>query len=443
MIRILSIASLLLLAPALFAARPEGAVAKKDGNAVQFKTLDAETLSGIEWRDANKVPGSRIEIWDVDQVRYSYNGMDQFNGLSKKMQSGRGDVLEKDASDYAANPPKEFEEDDKRRVKLTAMYYVARGKLLQAADPAIAADAFLAYMKECETVAAAGASKMGNPANWVKGVAFDSPTGNKVTEAGLLHRLYLDALEGLGDAYVQAKNFDEASKKGYDKLVDLTTGLAKKSGKNDYYDWALRALKAAAAVAERTPNNAKRSREIYDKLAAVALLRGGGKQTHEVIEANLKVGLLMIEEGNANGALSRFSGPIREWENEQKDLKNPPKPNWITAERAYQVAGCYLGLGLVAERSAKTGDDWAAALKQFSQAIAMFAGDAEFRGMALLKAAKSCAEMAKGTKEKDAASHHASAAEIYLLELRQTLGLTKAAGSPEVAEITKVVDKYK
>jgi hypothetical protein len=73
----------------------------------------------------------------------------------------------------------------------------------------------------------------------------------------------------------------------------------------------------------------------------------------------------------------------------------------------------------------------------------MFAGDPEFRGLGLLWAAKSCAEMAKLTKEKDAASHHAAAAEIYLLELRQTLGLTKAAESPMVAEITKVVDKYK
>ncbi len=443
MIRTLSIASLLLLAPALFAARPEGSVAKKDGNAVQFKTLDAETLSGIEWRDANKVPGTRIDIWDVDQVRYSYNGMDQFNGLSKKMQSGRGDVLEKDAADYAANPPKDFEEDDKRRVKLTAMYYVARGKLLQGTDPAVAADAFLAYMKECEATAALGAGKGGNPANWVKGVTFDSPTGNKVTEAGMLHRLYLDALEGLGDAYVRASNPDEASKKGYDKLVDLTTGLAKKSGKNEYYDWALRALKAAATVAEGTKDNAKRTREIYDKLAAVALLRGGGKQTREVIEANLKVGLLMIEEGNSNGALARFSGAVREWEAEQKDIKSPPKANWITPERAYQVAGSYLGLGLVAAKSARTGDDWAAALKQFSQAIAMFTGDAEFRGLALFWAAKSCAEMAKGSKEKEVASHHASTAEIYLLELRQTLGLTKAANNPEVAEITKVIDKYK
>lgn len=445
MIRYLTLASLILFAPALFAARPEGSVAKKDGNAVQFKSLEGETLSGIEWKDANRNPGSRIEIWDVDQVRYSTKGMDQFNGLSKKLQSGRGDMLEKDAATYVSDPGKDLDEDDKRRIKLTAMYYVARGKLLQGS--AEAADAFMNYLKEAETLAKEGASKAGNPANFVRGVTFDSPTGNKVAEAGLLHRLYLDALDGLGEAYVRAGNADEGAKKGYDKLVELTTALAKKSGKNDYYDWAVRALKAAAAVAEGSQGDAKavakRAREVYEKLANVALLRAGGKKSREVIEANLKVGLLMIDEGNANGAQGRFSGPIREWETDQKDTKNPPKATWLTSDRAYEVAGCYLGQGLVVAASAKTGDEWASSLRYLATAIGMFAGDAEFRGQALLWAAKACAEMAKGSKDKEAAGHHASAGEIYLLELRMTLGSTRAASNPDVAEITKTIDKFK
>ena len=445
MIRYLSIVSLLLLAPVLYAARPEGSVAKKDGNGVAFKSLDAETLSGIEWKNAEKQPGSRIEIWDVDQVRYSYKGMDQFNSLSKKLQSGRGDVLEKEADNYVSDPGKDFEEDDKRRIKLTAMYYVARGKLLQGSADAV--DAFLGYLKECEAQAKEGPGKAGNPQNFVKGVAFESPTGNKVAEAGLLHRLYLDALEGLGESHVRAGNAEEGAKKGYDKLVELTAGLAKKSGKNDYYDWALRALKAAADVAEASKGDrkdvAKRTREVFEKLAGVALLRAGGKKSRETIEANLKVGLLMIEEGNASGAQGRFSGPIREWETDQKDYKNPPKPNWITTDRSFEVAGCYLGLGMVAASNSKTADEWAGALKHFATSIGMFAGDAEFRSQALLGAAKACAEMAKGTKDKDAAARHASAGEIYLLELRTTLGSTKAASHAELPEITKTIDKYK
>ena len=445
MIRYLSVVSLLLFAPALFAARPEGSVAKKDGNSVAFRSLDAETLSGIEWKDANKQSGTRIEIWDVDQVRYSYKGMDQFNGLSKKLQSGRGDVLEKEAGIYVSDPGKDFDDEDKRRIKLTALYYQARGKLLQGS--ADAADAFLEYLKECEALAKEGAGKAGNPQNFVRGVAFDSPTGNKVAEAGLLHRLYLDALEGLGESHVRAGNAEEGAKKGYDKLVELTTGLAKKSGKNDYYDWALRALKAAAGVAEASKGErkdvAKRTREVYEKLAGVALLRAGGKKSRETIEANLKVGLLMVEEGNASGAQGRFSGPIREWETDQKDYKNPPKSNWLNADKSFEVAGCYLGLGMVAASNAKTADEWAGALKYFATSIGMFAGDAEFRGQALFGAAKSCAEMAKGTKEKDAAARHASAGEIYILELRTTLGATKAASNQELSEITKTIDKYK
>jgi hypothetical protein len=445
MIRYFTLASLILLAPALFAARPEGSVAKKDGNAVAFKSLDAETLSGIEWKDAAKQSGTRIEIWDVDQVRYSYKGMDQFNSLSKKLLSGRGDVLEKDAGIYVSDPGKDFEDDDKRRIKLTALYYVARGKLLQGS--ADAASSFLEYLKECEAQAKEGEGKAGNPKNFVKGVAFDSPTGNKVAEAGLLHRLYLDALEGLGESYVRAGSAEEGAKKGYDKLVELTTSLAKKSSKYNYYDWALRALKAAASVAENSQGErkdvAKRTREVYVKLADVALLRAGGKKSRETIEANLKVGLLMIEEGNASGAQGRFSGPIREWENEQKDYKNQPKNNWITADSSFEVAGCYLGLGMVAASNAKTAAEWAGALRYFANSIGMFAGDAEFRGQALLGAAKACAEMAKGTKEKDAAARHAMAGEIYLLELRTTLGSTKAANSSVLPEITKLIDTYK
>lgn len=448
--RYLAIALLLTLAPVLYAARPEGSVLKKDGNSVPFRSIEGETLSGIEWRDANRNPGTRIEIWDVDQVRYSFKGMDQFNGLSKKLQGGRGDVLEKDAAAYVADPGKDLDDDDKRRVKLTAMYYVARGKLLQGSPEASAA--FLNYLREAEAMAKDGPGKGGNPQNFaVRGVAFDSPTGNKVTEAGLLHRLYLDALEGLGESFVRAENAEEGAKKGYDKLVELTTALAKRSGKNDYYDWALRALRAAAAVAESSKGDrkdvAKRTREVYEKLAGVALLRAGGKESRDVVEANLRVGMLMVEEGNSGGAQSRFAGAIREWEQEQGDIRspgrNPPKPNWINADRAFKVAGCYLGMGMVQSSSAKTVDDWAAALKQFSMSIGMFPTDAEMRGLALLGAARACAEMAKGTKDKEAASRHASTGEIYLLELRTTLGSTKAASSADLPEITKTIDKFK
>ncbi|MCQ3949848.1 MAG: hypothetical protein DPW14_08505 [Planctomycetes bacterium] len=429
------------LTPALWAA--EGTVLRKDGSTTPFRSIEAETLSGIEWKDANRQPGSRIDIWDVEQVRYTLNGMDQFNGLTKKLQAGRGDALEKDAQGYLDNPPKGLtDEGDKLRVKLCSLYFVARGKLLQGmfADAAVS---FLAYLKEAEAASALGPNKPNIPSNPVRGVAFASPTGAAVKEAGALHRLYLDALEGLGDALARDGKNDEAFSKGYGKLEELTLALNAKSARAEYIDWSIRALRAAGALAESSKDGVKRAREIYEKLSSAALKRNGGRPSRDSIQASLKVGFLLVQEGNPTGAQSRFSAPIREWEAEQKSVKSPPKNNWITQDAAYQVCGSYLGMGMVRSANAKTSEDWALALQSYSNSLSVFAGDADFRSLALLGAANACVEMAKLTKDKEVAKRHAESAERYMFELRTTLGNSNAANDPKVAEITKAVDRYK
>jgi len=441
--RLIALALCVAAAPALFAV--EGSVLKRDGNAIQFKSVEAETLSGIEWKDPQKNPGSRIDVWDVDQVRYTAKGMDQFNGLAKKLLSGRGDALEKDANDYVT-PPKELtDEGDKLRVELTARYYVARAKLLQGAYLE-AADMFLAYMKKCEDAVTKGKPGSANyPQFMVKDVVFASPTGNKILQAGALHRLYLDALEGLGDAYARADDSENASAKGYDNLVKLTGDLNAKSSKVEYFDWALRALKAAGDLAEAAKDGTgiTRARESFEKLAVVALKRASGKPSRASMEASLKVGFLLVQEKKYNDAQSRFQGPIREWENGQKAGKSGITANWLNSDVAYLASGSYVGMGMVRAAQAKDAETYTVALVQFATALAIFSTAPEIRALGLLGAAECSGQLAKLSKDAGAASRHAENAERYLFELRTTLGQTKPATDKKVAEITAMVDKYK
>jgi hypothetical protein len=428
----------------------DGSIQKLDGNVVKAKSIEAETLSGVEWKNENKTLGTRIEVWDVDQVRYTAKNMDQFNNLAKKMRAGKGDALEKDAQSYLDKPEASITDDgDKLRIKLTCRYYIARAKLLQAqyADAAIA---FLQYMKDCEeSIAKAGPNKPNIPDNWVRGVAFDSPTGNKVAEAGLLHRLYLDALEGLGDAYARDNKTDDANKKAYERLVKLTGDLNQRSSKPEYFDWAMRALKAAAAVAESGEKpDLKRALKCYEDLALVALKRNAGKPNRDSNEARLKSGFLLVKDGQLAQAQTLFSGAIREWEKDQKNFEKGFIGGWISPDKSYMVAGSYVGIGMVRIENAKKANDsesWASALTQFSQSLTIFVTDPEFRAMALMKSARCCAELATLAQKKDkaVATRHVETAEKYLLELKVTLGSSKAAGDPEVVEITKLIDKCK
>ncbi|MCF6227446.1 MAG: hypothetical protein L3J82_02120, partial [Planctomycetes bacterium] len=309
----------------------------KNGKRLAAYSITSETLSGVGWEEERKAKGKRLYIWDVEVVLYAADDMDEYNGLQRKLDGGRGAKLAADAKTYlgdSADKPKKLTDNEWARVQLQAQYFYAQGLFLQDKyDDAI--EAFGTYIKEAKKVAAATKVDGALPSKNVPGIKNVSS----------LNRFYLDALEGLGLAHLKKGQMDKADK---DALTPLQKICDSFSGRTEYYEWSLRALRASAEYAESV-NNPTDARKYYEKLAVVALRKASGKPSRESIEANLKVGFMLIAEGDTRSAKARFYKAIKAWENQTKSQEKAPKPpkkGWINKDVAYETAGAYVGQGI-------------------------------------------------------------------------------------------------
>ena len=418
-------------------------IALKSGKNLAAHSVQGESVSGIIWNKERNRPGRKIQIWDLVHVQYSVKGGDDYRGLARDAAGGRGDTLRKKArnvlDDLDAGVIKNINDTEETNIRLGAKYYLARARLLLREHQG-AIDAFIDYMKDAE---AATADISGS---YIRGVSFKSvATGTQVTQGGALHRLYLDALEGLGQSYVGTRNPSAANSKAYKPLRDLCHLLASKSGKKQYYDWSIRANKARAEVAE-SAKDFKAARDAYEDLNQDALRKSGGKGSREASEARLKVGFLLVKMGKLTDATSRFRSAIKDWEKALKVGRSDWKPRtgWIDSDVAYLTSGSYVGVGLViSSRAGKDAEKWAKALRNFSASLAVFSADSELRSMGLLGAANASAQLARSVKEAKIAARHAKMAEKYLAELQSTLPKTRAASDESISDIEKLIRKHR
>lgn len=422
-----------LLAGSLHAAK--GGIDTRDGKTTEAYAIDKETVSGVEWQRDRGQPGTRIELWDVDQVRYAVTGMDEYNGMARKLAGAKGSKLVQDANSFLSGPaPAGLSADEWDRIQHSCRYYLAAGLALQG-DHEGAVAKFIDYLKKCEEKPTPGGIR----------ARFRSVVGGKdIAEAGGLHRLYLDGLTGLGLAYLALKDQTKANDQAFKPLIDLCAALASSSGKGQYYDWSLRALRALAGHGENNKDY-KSAREAYDQLARIALQKEGGRPSRASNEAQLKVGFMQIREGDLGGARAKFFEAVRAWEGAHNvDNPAPPRNNWINPDVAYLTAGSYVGQGMVDAARAKSIPEWSSALTNFSTGLSVFRGDDEIRSMALLGAANAAANLAELNASKpEVASNYAKLAEKYASELTSQLPKSKAAQDELIAEIEKRVTKYK
>ena len=139
----------LLLAGSLNAAAG-GVIQTKDGQSQKASDIQAETISGIIWEKAKNQPGTRVRLWDLDDVRYSGQAMDEFNGLSRKLAGGRADRLIADAQQMLnAEKPSGWSDEQWEGVQLSCKFYVAMGRYLEA-NYGAAVDGLQDYIKEAE-----------------------------------------------------------------------------------------------------------------------------------------------------------------------------------------------------------------------------------------------------------------------------------------------------
>lgn len=439
---------------------------KKDGSSIVVDQVGSETLHGVESKDGK----TRLFIWELITVRYNHANLDDFNSLASKAVAGRGEQMISIAVDYIKKAEKELPKDkddkdaakgvclpwgtteeERNFVRLTSKYYLARGQLL-ANMFSEAQASFLDYMKDAEAFAAAiKAGGKGAPGFLLvrQPVAFDSPTGGKVVDAALLHRLYLDALEGLGDAYARGGDPAKANSDAYDKLVQLTSGLSKGSvGRLEFFDWAVRALRSAANLNEKNKNY-QGAHDCYVKLREIAALKAGReKDTRELIEARLNIGFMLVKDKKYDTALASFRPTVNTWESARRS-PNAPMHEWINPDKAFSVAGSYLGMGMVESARARdnanaSSDDWGKALNYYSNAIALFSAGDGLRARCLLLAAEACSKMGEiALKKKDngLARRHGETASGYLFELSENLKTTDAAQDADLGAIRTSVDK--
>ncbi|MCA8910988.1 MAG: hypothetical protein KDB82_04750 [Planctomycetes bacterium] len=443
----------LLLAGSLNAAAG-GVIQTKDGQSQKASDIQAETISGIIWEKAKNQPGTRVRLWDLDDVRYSGQAMDEFNGLSRKLAGGRADRLIADAQQMLnAEKPSGWSDEQWEGVQLSCKFYVAMGRYLEA-NYGAAVDGLQDYIKEAE-------GKLSGVGGLVPRVSFQSAvTGKQVTNGGALNRFYLDALEALGLSYLKQGDAAKATKFAFKPLQDLTEEMSSNSGDKEYFDWSLRALRASARYAEAQKDYAG-ARKSYEDLARVALTKNAGRPSRAAYEAQLKVGFMQILEGDGSGAQSRFYDAKRKWEADHTDgIKTrawQPRANWIDPDVAYLTAGSYVGMGLVEALKAKRTDDWAEALEYFSTSLSIFNADDEIRSMALLGAANAAAQLAelnkdnkidvkvgdKTVKKAVTAETYAKLSEKYLSELTTLLPKSKAAEDESIPDIQKIINEYK
>lgn len=436
---IFAAAILSICATSLFAG---GAVIEqKDGKSENAYSIETESISGVTWSKARNNPGTKIDLWNVEHVKYSGKGMDEYNGLARKLSAGRGKDLTDHADIYLkmAEPPQGVDAESWVRIKLACRYYRGQGLALTGQDNA-AVEELAGFVTDAEAQAAEGGLNL----------KFTSAvSGKPVAKAGGLHRLYLDGLEALGLALLRKGESAKATETAFKALLDISQELASKSGKNQYFNWALRALRVSARYAEDRKEYSA-ARQSYEALAKVALQKEGGRASRTSNEASLRVGFMQIKEGDVRGASSRFYEAIREWEAAYGPAHdpntNPPafKPNWITPDVSYRAAGAYVGQGMVEAAQARNSQQWGKALKNFCSSLAIFAADDEIRSMALLGASNAAAQLAEQSKGNAVvASNYAKLAEKYLAELTGLYGKSKAAEDDQVAVIQAHIRTYK
>lgn len=415
-----------------------------EGGNKEASSIASETLSGVDWMEARARPGRRLDVWEVVHVEYIASGMDDYNGIYRKNIPGQGERLYETAKAVkGGKQPAKLSADDWARVQLACSYFEARGKMLMG-EYEEAIELFRDYIKEAEKAA-------GN----VKDVAYDRASfkskisGKTVAKAGALHRLYLDAMENLGECYVRAGDPNKATSEALDPIQDLCKALAGDSTKNEFFDWTLRALRLSAEVAVENAQKEddkglyKGAVEQWDKLEEMAKARYGGKETSVSSEASLKAGFAEIKAGDRRSARSRFFKAIKEWESGHKERGSAPTRDWLDPEFAYKVAGSYLGQGMVdAAEAIEDGDDietWTEAMKNFSAALSVFVTDRELRSMILIEAAYASAKLAKLSEDKKVKKNYGDTAGHYLKELLTALKDTKAAGDTKrIKEIEKM-----
>lgn len=425
-----------LIAGGLLAAAP-AAIVYKDGKTQNAHNIDGQTVSGISWQSTRGKVEPRLRLWDVDVINYTGRGMDEFNGLPRSLAAGQGQRLLTNAGQVLKlEPVQGFNAADwELNVRQSAMYFLAQGYLLSG-NYSEAAKAFVEYFKAAEK---SPATQGILPLNY-----RSAATGGAVQNAGGLNRYYLDALEAYTQCLFLDGKAEDARSKGLKGLQDLCDELAAKSGDNTYHEWTMRALRRAALYAESKKDWAG-ARQAYEALIPVALKRGDNKPNRAAKEAQLKVGFMQIKAGDARGANARFIEAKTRWEaghNHQRP--QPPRADWLNADEAYMAAGSYLGLGLVKAHEAKTVADWSDALRNYSMSLSIFSADDEIRSMALLGAARACAELAElGKANETTASNHAKLGEKYLAELLNLMPKSRAAEDESVGGIQQKITRYK
>jgi hypothetical protein len=427
----------ILLGGALSAAAG-GVIQLKDGKSNTAYDIAAETVSGVIWESEKDRAGTKVQLWDLDNVQYKGQAMDQYNGLARKLAGGGGAKMAKDAREVLSmSAPAGFDEAQWGRVKLSAQYYAAMADFLDM-KWAAAISSLEEYIEACEAPANL------YDKNVAQRVSFTSKvSGKAVTNGGGLNRFYLDALETLGMAYIKNGDAKSANEKAFQPLQALTEALATSSGSKKYFNWAVRALRTSAENAESLKDYAG-ARESYVTLRGIAV-KQGGEESRAVYEAKLKIGFMQILEGDTRGAQANFSEAIKNWKSDHKSTTTaPPKNDWINPDIAYLTAGSFLGQGLVTAATAKKSEEWAEALESFSTSLSVFNADDEIRSKALLGAANASSKLAELAKaEKVVAQNYAVLAEKYLSELTSLLAKTKAAEDESIAGIRKTINAYK
>lgn len=430
------IAALAIMLGTSLSAAAGGAIQLKNGKSSEAYDITAETISGVIWETEKDRPGTKVQLWDLEGVQYKGNAMDEFNGLARRLSGGLGARLSKDANSVIGmNAPAGFDGAQWARIKVSALYYLAMADFLNK-DWSGAVAKLENYIKEAEKT----------EHMYDKNVATARPfaskvSGKSVTNAGGLNRFYLDALENLGVAYVNMGDARSANEKAFKPLQELTENLATTSKR--YYDWALRALRASARSAHALKDYAG-ARAAYQDLLNIAV-KSGGDKSRAAYEAKLNIGFTQILEGDTRGAQANFYEAIKNWKAGQNAQNtSPPARDWLAPDEAYLTAGSFLGQGLVESAGARSAEDWAKALENFSTSLSIFNADNEIRSKALLGAANACAKLAEASKaDKAAAKNHATLAEKYLAELTSLLSKTLAAEDDSIPEIQKTINAYK
>jgi tetratricopeptide (TPR) repeat protein len=452
MFKLLLTAAVPLLMAGTLSAAAGATIQKKDGRNEKAWDIQAETISGIVWEVERGRPGSRILLWELDDVRYDGNKMDDFNGLSRKLSGGRAAKLRSDAQAFLnGDTPSGFDSKQWERLKVSLHYYIAMADYLEGKWDA-AVSGLENYIKECEKADNIFTQGIFARVNFASAVS-----GKTVNNAGGLNRFYLDALESLGMAYLKKGDAAQANAKAFTPLQNLAEAMTASSGASEYYNWGIRALRAYAKHSE-AEKDFKGATDAYMSLQGVALKKNGGRPSRISYEAQLKVGFMEIKQGDTRGASARFYEATTNWvRDHSNDVNRPwqPRNDWIEPDKAYLTAGSFLGQGLVKAADARRVEDWAEALQNFSTSLAIFNSDDEIRSMALLGAANAAAQLAELNKDKKredkrsgkmvatTSDNYARLAEKYLSELTTLLPKSKAADDSSIPDIQALINKHR